>query len=220
MNTQKTKNQSINANFKKSGKSTINDIIKRSMTVAEDDTVGDDDVDQEYVPTMKEKFLQNQVQIPKYTLRYNDNFRMRWDMFIMVLAIYNCVSLPFLVAFEPEESTLFIISEILIDVCFAADIIIAFRTTYMNSKAGYEVVDGRSIAMNYIVSGRFFVDLSASVPFEELFFLFADIDEKTKEGSVELKLVGLVKLVRLLRLGRIIRNFKFKQGLKVGIRMF
>jgi hypothetical protein len=37
---------------------------------------------------------------------------------------------------------------------------------------------------------------------------------------MQLKFLGLLKLIRLLRLGRIIRYLRFKQGLKVGIRMF
>jgi hypothetical protein len=40
------------------------------------------------------------------------------------------------------------------------------------------------------------------------------------KDNTTLKLLGLLKMVRLLRLGRIIRYMKFKQGLKVGIRMF
>ena len=73
--------------------------------------------------------------------------------------------------------------------------------------------------MNYIVTGRFFVDLAASIPFEEIYILLFEVAD-SKVDQMELKLLGLLKLVRLLRLGRIIRYMKFKQGLKVGIRMF
>jgi hypothetical protein len=64
------------------------------------------------------------------------------------------------------------------------------------------------------------VDLAASIPFEDLYLMFAEINEDEEGGSMELKLLGLLKLVRLLRLGRIIRYMKVKQGFKVGIRMF
>lgn len=101
---------------------------------------------------------------------------------------------------------------------FSIDIIIAFRTTYINSKTGFEIVEGKKIAWNYIITGRFFVDLAASIPFETVYFWFVTTKNKD-EGVNDLKLLGLLKLVRLLRLGRIIRYMKFKQGLKVGIRM-
>lgn len=140
-------------------------------------------------------------------------------MFVMILAIWNCISIPFDVAFEPEGNSIYRFFEYFIDICFALDIFVAFRTTFINSKTGFEVVKGSEIALNYIVTGRFFVDLAASIPFEELYILFFEVHD-SKVDSMELKLLGLLKLVRLLRLGRIIRYMKFKQGLKVGIRMF
>ena len=74
-----------------------------------------------------------------------------------------------------------------------------------------------------MISGRFFIDLAASIPFELFYFMFKGNDGtegEENESSMELKLLGLLKLVRLLRLGRIIRHMKAKQGFKVGIRMF
>jgi hypothetical protein len=77
------------------------------------------------------------------------------------------------------------------------------------------VVDWKKIICNYITSGRFFVDLAASIPFEEI--LVAFMSEGSSPNS--LKLLGLFKLVRLLRLGRIVRYLKFKSGFKMGLRM-
>lgn len=133
---------------------------------------------------------------------------MKWDIYVMVLAIWNCISIPFVVAFEPEKELVYAYFEHFIDVCFAIDIVIAFRTTFINAKTGFEVVEGSKIALNYILTGRFFIDLAASIPFEEVYTLF--VDDKGQESSTELKLLGLLKLVRLLRLGRIIRYMKFK----------
>ena len=158
-------------------------------------------------------------------MRHNDNFRMKWDMYVMLLALWNCISIPFAVSFEPVTNTIYQASEHFIDICFGIDILIAFRTTYINTKNGFEVVQGSKIALNYILTGRFFVDLAASIPFEDVYILIVGNQIKYDENGVPitdstLKLLGLLKLVRLLRLGRIIRYMKFKQGLKVGIRMF
>ncbi len=38
----------------------------------------------------------------KYMFRVNDTIRVRWDLFVMVLAAWNCLSIPFSVAFQPE----------------------------------------------------------------------------------------------------------------------
>jgi len=97
-----------------------------------------------------------------------------------------------------------------VDICFGVDIIFAFRTTFINSRNGLEIVDANKIACNYIITGRFFVDLASSIPFEDAYSLFVDVNEQDAQDTLELKLLGLLKLVRLLRLGRIIRYLKFK----------
>ena len=51
--------QQLTAAKKKEGESTINAIIKRSMTLKNDPNPSDNEENQEYVPTMKEKFLKN-----------------------------------------------------------------------------------------------------------------------------------------------------------------
>ena len=69
-----------------------------------------------------------------------------------------------------------------------------------------------------MISGRFFVDLASSIPFEQLYMLFIEVhhkkapmsEENEAQQNLELKLFGVLKLVRLLRLGRILRYLKFK----------
>ena len=38
----------------------------------------------------------------KFLIRGHSNFKLRWDMLIMILAVFNCFVIPFEVAFEPE----------------------------------------------------------------------------------------------------------------------
>ena len=130
---------------------------------------------------------------------------MNWDLYVMILALYNCITIPFTVAFEPGENEGYSAWERIIDVCFGLDIVFNLRSTYINEKTGFEITSNREVALNYIRTGRFFVDLAASIPFELLI-------EATDPGASnkQLKLFGLLKLVRLLRLGRIIRYMKLK----------
>jgi hypothetical protein len=37
-------------------------------------------------------------------VNHNNKWRMRWDLYVMLLAIWNCISIPFEVAFSPEYS--------------------------------------------------------------------------------------------------------------------
>ena len=150
--------------------------------------------------------------------RYNNKFRMRWDLYVMLLAIWNCLIIPFDVAFEPEKNLLYNVLDRFIDASFIADIVINFRTTFINKKTGIEVIQQGQVAKNYLSTGWFFIDLAASIPFEYVYSFFKGDDENSLD-SEQLKLLGLLKLVRLLRLGRIIRYMNFKQGLKIGLMM-
>lgn len=55
-----------------------------------------------------------------------------------------------------------------IDVTFGIDILINFRTTYLNRQTGDEVTNSKAIALEYIKS-KFWVDLTATIPFDEMF---------------------------------------------------
>ena len=74
---------------------------------------------------------------------------------------------------------------------FVFDIVLNFRTTYINPKTNMEVVDPKRIAKNYFYSTRFIVDVSASIPFEQ----FVSIDENAGDESTEfqLQMLGLLK---------------------------
>ena len=50
----------------------------------------------------------------------------------MLLAVYNCMSIPFEVAFDPDEPLSIAIFNYVCDISFAIDIVLAFRTTYLN----------------------------------------------------------------------------------------
>jgi hypothetical protein len=53
-----------------------------------------------------------------------------------------------------------------IDVLFLIDIMLNFRTTYIDTNTGNEISNLKKIARQYIYSGKFFVDLLASIPFD------------------------------------------------------
>lgn len=87
-------------------------------------------------------------------------------MLIIILALYNSVSIPFTTAFPTDEAYFFYdLWENFIDCIFFVDVIINFRTTFVNG-LGDEVFNPKLIAKTYVYKGRFFLDLLASVPFE------------------------------------------------------
>ena len=101
---------------------------------------------------------------------------MYWDLLIIALALYNCVSIPFEVAFRTSFTNHWSLKVInyIIDFLFFFDIVVNFRTTYINQKTGSEVTSAKKIAIHYIFAGRFWIDLLASIPFELIFKIFLE----------------------------------------------
>lgn len=171
------------------------------------DSLGDE---QEPIPD-DELWKQN-----KCFWRMNEPNRIRWDLFIMVLAIWNWFSIPFQAAFDPpvlRELWIELINS-LIDIIFMFDVAIWFRTTFVNSKTGEEEYDTKKIAKNYFY-GRFWIDILASLPLD----LMGTIISEDGGNTTFLKLFGLLKLIRVLRLSRIIMYLNFKEDVKSSLRL-
>ena len=94
--------------------------------------------------------------------------KMRWDLLVIVLAIYNAIMIPFEFAFSPDylETTGYQFADYFIDFLFFFDVVINFRTTYVNQKTGLEVTNWLKIAVKYVFFGWFLVDILATIPFD------------------------------------------------------
>ena len=99
---------------------------------------------------------------------FNEYVRLRWDTFVIILAIWNCFYIPFDIAFEPETNLIIETLNGLIDLMFYCDIFFNFRTTFMTSE-GEEIFDRNLIARRYIFKGTFILDLLSVLPFNAIF---------------------------------------------------
>ncbi|KAH9509636.1 Potassium voltage-gated channel sub H member 7, partial [Bulinus truncatus] len=90
-----------------------------------------------------------------------------------------------------------VIVDLMVDLMFIADILINFRTTYVEN--GEVVSDQQKIAINY-VKGWFVIDAIAAIPFDLLLFGSGTSDTMT--------VTGVLKTARLLRLLRVIRRIE------------
>lgn len=150
------------------------------------------------------------VKKDQFILRVGDKLRLRWDIYIIIAAIYNTITIPLVIAFNPNvfESTLVTVLESFIDLTFFLDIIINFRTTYISTKTGEEIYDFQMIARRYLF-GRFFVDFLSSIPFDKLSGGSNDI----------LPILGMLKLIRINRINVVIRNLNTKSDFKAFLKV-
>uniref|UniRef100_A0A3Q3SXN8 Voltage-gated inwardly rectifying potassium channel KCNH2 n=1 Tax=Mastacembelus armatus TaxID=205130 RepID=A0A3Q3SXN8_9TELE len=144
--------------------------------------------------------------IHKWTVLHYSPFKAVWDWLILLLVIYTAILTPysaaFLLSIEKEAalqncgycSPLSVV-DLIVDIMFIIDILINFRTTYVNSND--EVVSHPvRIAVHYF-KGWFLIDMVAAIPFDLL--IYRDEEETTT-------LIGLLKTARLLRLVRVARK--------------
>lgn len=141
----------------------------------------------------------------------------------MLLAIFNCIQVPYTIAFlEEDDNVLVFALDQIIDSIFIADLVISFRTTYINDETGIEVRDPKHIAINYLkgkskdnILGRFWLDLLASIPTD----LISLIVPGSNNASFVLSMFNLLKLMRVARLSRLIAYLNLKSDIKMAIRL-
>lgn len=157
----------------------------------------------------------------KWMIRLNDPQKTKWDVVIIVLAVYNSFQIPFEIAYEPEsmKTAKFFVLNTLIDLMFGIDIVVNFRTTYYDPETQDEVLDPWLTAKEYIRTCNlntpsFTIDFLSTVPFDSIALLF------TEGGSPILQLFSLLKLVRITRLSRIIERMNVRQEMKNAMKLF
>ncbi|TRY66180.1 hypothetical protein DNTS_028294 [Danionella cerebrum] len=143
----------------------------------------------------------------KLTILHYSPFKAVWDWLILLLVIYTAIFTPYTAAFllDREEqkrqqcgyscSPLNVV-DLIVDIMFIIDILINFRTTYVNLNEEVVSHPGK-IAVHYF-KGWFLIDMVAAIPFDLLIFGSGSDDTTT--------LIGLLKTARLLRLVRVARK--------------
>uniref|UniRef100_A0AAX7UK16 Voltage-gated inwardly rectifying potassium channel KCNH2 n=1 Tax=Astatotilapia calliptera TaxID=8154 RepID=A0AAX7UK16_ASTCA len=143
--------------------------------------------------------------IHKWTVLHYSPFKAVWDWLILLLVIYTAILTPYSAAFLLNDhvgmqgciyscSPLNVV-DLIVDIMFIIDILINFRTTYVNSND--EVVSHPvRIAVHYF-KGWFLIDMVAAIPFDLLIY---------RNGEETTTLIGLLKTARLLRLVRVARK--------------
>ncbi|XP_061397393.1 potassium voltage-gated channel unc-103 [Musca vetustissima] len=151
----------------------------------------------------------------RWTILHYSPFKAVWDWVILILVMYTAIFTPYVAAFLLGEqdyqrrtnkyinSDPIVIVDLIVDVTFIVDILINFRTTFVNGQDEVVSHPGR-IAVHYL-SGWFLIDLVAAIPFD-LLLVGSDTDELGLDNEETTTLIGLLKTARLLRLVRVARK--------------
>mmetsp|Transcript_24494 Transcript_24494/g.37981 ORF Transcript_24494/g.37981 Transcript_24494/m.37981 type:complete len:146 (-) Transcript_24494:2400-2837(-) len=141
----------------------------------------------------------------QFTIRANDSWKLWWDSIILILAIFNSITIPLTLSFDEINenlihNTIYKAVNIVAAIFFIMDILIQMNTTYYDSD-GDEIFSKKKIIFHYFF-GMFFIDLVSAPPIELLF-----------PGS-QWRLLNILKIIRVFRLTGIINKMNVDEETK------
>ena len=95
-----------------------------------------------------------EVTFPTTMLKAQGKNKLYWDVVIIILSLYQAVMIPLDIFFDLDffNSPQVVTIDSMVDVFFVVDIILRFRTTYIDPISGEEVMDSTMIATKYLKS--------------------------------------------------------------------
>lgn len=117
-----------------------------------------------------------------------------WEIVIIFIALYSVVVIPIRIGInvtlmDPIYNWVDFVTYLI----YVTDVFVNMRITYLDVQ-GHEVVDGRKIAMKYIASMRFIIDILSLFNLPNI--VISGVD---KTVSLLLNALGLLKLSRYFR---------------------
>jgi len=138
----------------------------------------------------------------RYMLSPHSPRRAVWNVVTMFLLIYIAILLPYRLSFEDEATGFMAYFEMFIDLFFIVDIMINFRTGYLETglSGTKEILDPRKVARAYL-RGWFCIDLLSSIPLSVVEVFMPQLDDSLRA----IKFLRFYKLTRLLKLSKLIK---------------
>ncbi|CAH1375325.1 potassium voltage-gated channel subfamily H member 8 isoform X2 [Tenebrio molitor] len=147
-------------------------------------------------PAPLPEYKTSAIKKSRFIISHYGMFKNGWDWLILMATFYVAVVVPYNASFLNSERPS-VIMDVLVEALFFIDILLNFRTTYVNRK-GEVVSNWRAISLNYLRTW-FIVDMLAALPFDLLYALYGE--EKSSPFQPH-----LIKLTRLLRLARLLQK--------------
>ena len=133
----------------------------------------------------------------------------------MLLAVYNSFTIPLQVAFHLHsmDHPVYILVDVIINIVFICDMLVNFRTTFIDEESGEEVIDPKEIAVNYLKS-RFKIDLIGVLPWDDIARFWI-----AWGSSHSVNWIILIKMIRVLKVYDVISSLKVKEETKVAVQL-
>ena len=138
----------------------------------------------------------------------DERWKVAWDFFIILLILFSGIYTPFRIAFYEQDTTFWIVLELVVDAFFLMDILLTFVSAYYDHNE--TLIDQRSrIACSYVRSW-FAIDVVSVFP-------LSLIMEGAKLNSLG-KLARLPRIYRFVKVLKLFRMMKFMKARRHNIR--
>ncbi|KAF8034815.1 hypothetical protein BT93_C0975 [Corymbia citriodora subsp. variegata] len=143
---------------------------------------------------------ENYLQLKKYVIAPYDRRYRLWQTFLVILVAYSAWASPFELAFRKVETGSLLYVDLAVDAFFAVDIILTFFVAYLDKSTYLLVDDHTKIAIRYVTTIYFPMDVASTLPFQVIYRIFSG---KMPVGE----LFGFLNLLRLWRVRRVSELF-------------
>ncbi|KAH8086195.1 voltage-gated potassium channel [Aureococcus anophagefferens] len=145
-----------------------------------------------------EKRVEKRLQPGGYTMLHPaSKFRLLWDIQMLVYVVYVSLLFPYYMGFNTEAKGGVAIFELMIDYLFMVDLVLNFRTGYID-RNGIVVLDGRRVFLHYLRTW-FVLDFVSSAPLD----LLLGPAFRNLNAAKLLKVGRLFKALKMLRIGKL-----------------
>eukprot|EP01083_Nonionella_stella_P174702 606425_1 len=125
-----------------------------------------------------------------------------WNSFLLLMLFYSIVEIPYSIAFEivPLSTDLSAIIGLIIDICLLFDIILNFRTAYIDQYDRLRIIhDPKLIAKRYITRW-FLIDLVSSLPLLFIIISSNSTSDSMHSAAITVQFIRLLRVIKFLRI--------------------
>ena len=145
----------------------------------------------------------------KLSIVKNRRKKQVWEIFIIFIALYSVLVIPIRIGvnatlWDPYYDYIDLVTWLI----YVTDVFVNLRTTYIDS-FGHEVVQSKKIAMRYVASARFYIDILSLVNLPNI--MLSGVSTTT---TLVLNALGLLKLARYFRAQDLIVQSRLRKDVK------
>eukprot|EP01045_Picozoa_sp_COSAG04_P006148 COSAG04_NODE_298_length_17490_cov_10.214249_13_plen_177_part_00 len=154
--------------------------------------------------------------MPNWIRDPDSAFSAMWDLLQVVLLLYVSITVPYRAALDVDVAFLSMTwwFDVVVDVYFIVDIVLNFRTSFINTTTDVRETSSRLIAKNYL-KGWFAIDFISCIPVGHIAFIIEqnELEElgSTADGTNSNSNLRSLKALRLLRLSKMLRLARLKR---------